>query len=124
MKFNPEEHKKLSLGGRLKNITYALNGLWYFFRTEANAPIHSVAAILVIIAGFVLHISQNEWMWIALGIAIVFISEIINTAIENLCDFASLEYNELIGRTKDLAAAAVVVATLLALFIFGMVFFF
>lgn len=95
---------------RLKSFQYAFNGLRVLFYEEANARIHLVAAIAVILLGLLLKITAPEWLIILFCIALVFICEIINTAIENLCDFISPEKHELIKKTKDLAAAAVLIA--------------
>ena len=48
-------------------------------------------------------------------IALVWITELLNTAIENACDLISLDYNPLIKKVKDVSAAAVFVASCLAL---------
>ncbi len=62
---------------------------------------------VVIIAGFVLHISMGEWIAIVLCIALVIAAELINTAIEKLADVIDLKPNKDIGLVKDMAAGAV-----------------
>ncbi len=99
---------------RIKSFQYAFNGLRILFYEEPNARIHLAAAVLALIAGLILKISVTEWIIVLSCITLVFVCEIINTAIENLCDFVSPEKHELIKKSKDLAAAAVLIAALFA----------
>lgn len=100
---------------RIKSFQYAVHGLRVLFYEEPNARIHLLAAILVLLTGLIFRLSSIEWLFVFKSIALVFICEIVNTAIENLCDFVSPEKHELIKKSKDLAAAAVLVAALFAL---------
>ena len=74
-------------------------------------------------AGFYFRISSFEWIAVAVAIGLVFITEAINTAIEQLADVVSPGKNERIGRIKDLAAAAVllsaITAVVIGLVVFG-----
>lgn len=110
-----EEPKKFSLSTRAASFRYAFNGLKTLLQSEHNAWIHLAATILVICLGFCLKISSGEWIAICFAIGFVFSMEIINTAIEKLCDFVSVEKHLLIKQIKDLAAAAVLVAAITAL---------
>ena len=58
--------------------------------SENNARIHLLASIVVISTGIYVELSAQEWLWIALAIALVWILEAINTAIEALVDLASV----------------------------------
>lgn len=116
------EYKKFSFIDRLKSFKYAFNGLKILFKNEHNARIHLLAAICVVILGVVFQISSYAWIAVALAIGLVFITEIINSAIEYLADFVSPTYHELIKKVKDLAAAAVLVAAITALIIGLLVF--
>ena len=73
--------------------------------------------IIAIILGIVLKISNIEWIAIIMVIGLVFSIEIINSAIENLADFVSPNYNEIIKKVKDLSAAAVLISALVSLII-------
>lgn len=113
---NTRDYKnKNSLGYQLTTFRFAWQGLRYFFETELKASIHIIAAILAIGLGIFLKISTTEWMMIAFSIGIVIIAEIGNTAIELLVDLISPEHNTKAGITKDLAASAVLVASIIAL---------
>src|SRR5216684_4000632 len=74
---------------------YAFGGLWYALRTQRNARVHALIALIAIIMSIVLHISAVEFAMIFVAITGVFIAEMFNTVIELCVDLASLEYNKL-----------------------------
>lgn len=94
----------------MKRFRYAINGLISAFRTEVNMWIHIIAAVLACIAGFYFDISSVEWVVIILCIVLVISFELINTAIEELCNMVEPEQHPVIKKVKDIAAAAVLVA--------------
>lgn len=108
------KENKFTISGRLKSFGYAFNGLKILFKEEFNARIHFIISILVIILGFILKLELHEWIYISLCIGFVFVLEIINSSIENLCDLISIEQNEKIKRIKDLSAAAVLIGAITA----------
>lgn len=112
-----KENTKFSIHARIKSFGFALKGIKLFFLTQHNAWIHLAAAIVTIIAGFYFHLNTNEWCWIVAAISLVFICEAFNTAIEFLTDLVSPDYNEKAGKVKDLAAGAVLIASITALVI-------
>lgn len=103
-------------------LGYALKGIFIFFRDGRNAKIHLLAASVVIIAGLMFNITTQEWLWISLAIAIVLITEMINSSIELLCDLAMPHQNDMAGKLKDIAAGAVLVAVIFALVVAGIIF--
>jgi diacylglycerol kinase len=109
--------KKFNISDRLKSFKFAFNGIRIMFANEHNAWIHLAAALLVIIAGIVLKISNSEWVAVSIAIGLVFTSEAINTSIEKLCDFVSHEKQNSIKEVKDLAAAGVLISAITALVI-------
>lgn len=94
---------------RLKSFKYAFNGFADLIKTQPNAWIHTGIAFLVVLAGVLLQLSATEWCIISLTIAIVFAAEAFNTAIEYLTNLVSPGYHPLAGKTKDAAAAGVLV---------------
>ena len=118
-----KESSKFSISKRLKSFRYAFNGLRILFREEHNARIHLVVTVIVIIAGFIVQLSVGEWLIVCLLIGMVFGMEIINSALENLCDHVSPEWNGKIKKVKDLAAAGVFVVALISV-IAGIILFF
>jgi diacylglycerol kinase len=111
------KNQKFSMVQRLKSFTHAFNGLKILLKEEHNARIHLVAAIIVVIAGFVLKISIIEWIAIVFAIGFVFTTEIINSSIENIADFISPEKHDKIKKIKDLAAAGVLIGAVTALIV-------
>lgn len=105
-----------------KSFSYAFKGIYQVFRHELNMQIHLLAAIVVIIAGFVLQLTTTEWCLVIFAIIGVWVAEMFNTSIEVLTDLVSPDYHELAGKVKDIAAGAVVLSTLGAVVVGGLVF--
>ena len=91
---------------------------------EHNARIHVIAATLAILLATVLEADVLEWIAIFIVIALVFITEILNSGIERLCDIVRPEYSQTIKEIKDLAAGAVLVSSVLAVIIGTLIFIF
>ncbi len=100
----------------------AFRGIGSMFRTELNARIHLSSAIVVVAGGLALDLPRIEWMILVLTIASVLSLEAVNTAIETICDVVSPDHDEAIGRAKDVAAGAVLIAAIAAVVIAGLVF--
>lgn len=99
------------LRARVASVGHALRGLADTAR-EPNARIHVAAAVLVLALGAWLRLSRGDWCWIAAAIAAVWSAEAMNSAVERLADAVSLERRPELGRAKDAAAGAVLVAAL------------
>jgi diacylglycerol kinase len=98
---------------RIKAFGYAFSGWWYVIRTQRNAWIHMVVSIAVILMSFILHIPASSWALILLAIAMVWIAEFVNTALEAVVDLASNhQQHELARLGKDVGAAAVLIAAI------------
>ena len=100
-----------------ESIGYALEGIKFSFIEGRNFKIQIGFAILASLLGFVLKISNAEWLAIILIIAIVLILELVNTAIETVVDMVSLKFHPLAKITKDCAAGAVLIASIASIFI-------
>ncbi len=111
-----------SLAARARSFIYAGRGVAYLVRTQHNAWIHLVAATTVIAAAAWCHLDRWEWVWLILAIALVLAAEAMNSAIEALADAVSPEFNEGVGRAKDVAAAAVLILAVAAALIGALVF--
>ena len=98
----------------IKSVGYAWRGLKTCIAGEPNFKIHISCSILVLIAGFIFKISIPEWYVILLCIGLVLSMEMLNTAIEKLCDVVHREYHPGIRATKDIAAGAVLVSAIIA----------
>jgi len=98
------------LKSRILSFKYAFAGLADLFKTQPNALIHLSVAILVVIAGFFFDISATEWAVVVLAIGMVISAEAFNTGLEHLTDLVSPDPHPLAGKTKDVAAAGVLLA--------------
>jgi diacylglycerol kinase (ATP) len=107
---------------RLLSFKYALQGIYALFRHETNAQIHLIATVCIIGAGFYFSIESYEWIAILICIGLVIGFEALNTAIEKLTDLVSPDYHPLAGLTKDIAAGAVLIASLIAVVIASIIF--
>ena len=95
---------------RLKSFGYALQGLAFLVRTQPNARLHLLATVLACAAGMGFGLDRTEWLWISVAIVLVWSAEAFNTALEQLADALHPEHHPAIGRAKDVAAAAVLIA--------------
>lgn len=103
--------------GRMKSFGHALRGLRDVTRSQHNMWLHIAIAVLVGGAGLVARLSGQEWLWLIVAITLVLVTEILNTAFEFLCDVVSTDFHPGIAKAKDIAAAAVLVAAVGAVFI-------
>jgi len=109
--------QKFTLSNRLKSFGYAFKGIVYLMKSQENMLIHLIATILVIIAGFVLKVNLKEWALLAFAVGLVWVTEAINTAIEQFIDFINPGYHYSAGKAKDLGAGAVLLAAITAVVI-------
>lgn len=73
--------------------------------------------------GFYLEVTITDWLWLIAAIGFVLVTEIINSAIENLVDLVSPEKQKKAGLIKDMAAAAVLIASITAAIIGVLIFY-
>ncbi len=102
--------KKLSM--RLKSLAHALRGVDHVVRTQPNARLHLLVAVLVCVVGVYVGLDRAEWLWVSIAIVLVWSAETFNTAFEQLADVLHPAPHPGIGRAKDAAAAAVLIAAL------------
>lgn len=105
-----------------KGFGYALLGISDTFKTELNFRIHVVAMLIAVGLGLFFSISMQEWLWIFLAIALVMALELMNTALEALANLVSSDFHPFIKKAKDAAAAAVLIVSIFALLVGGIVF--
>jgi diacylglycerol kinase (ATP) len=109
-----EKVQRFSIRARLKSFRYAFNGIRSVCVTQPNFRIHTAAALVVVTAGILLRVSTIEWGILLLAIGGVMAMETMNSAIEKLVDYVSPEFNKEAGMVKDMAAGAVLLASLTA----------
>src|SRR5260221_1692441 len=99
----------------LLHFCHAFTGIRTSFRTEHTMWVHLFSTIAVIILSVIKGIAAIEAILLAFSIGFVWAAELFNTSIEKLADKVSKEFNEQIKIVKDLSAAAVLVASIVAL---------
>lgn len=111
------DHKRLR-----DSFRYAFFGILQAYKGEQNLKIHTVIAIMVIICGFIFHITYVEWLVCLVLIGLVLMAEFFNTAIEYVVDLASPEIHPLAKAAKDTASSGVlmmaIVSAIIGLIIF------
>ncbi|UYQ93106.1 diacylglycerol kinase family protein [Chitinophaga horti] len=113
---------KQTIRNRVRSFGYAFSGIVAFLKSEPNGRIHAVATVLVIAAGFYFDIGLMEWGLLVLVMGLVWITEILNTAIEKAMDHVAPGRHTMVKFVKDVAAAAVLIAAITAVVIGGIIF--
>ncbi|MBQ7792799.1 MAG: diacylglycerol kinase family protein [Clostridia bacterium] len=106
---------KFSIRKFVKSFSYAFFGICEVFHKEQNFKVHCLIGLVALLLGWFFHISATEWCFLIVVIALVLASEMVNTAIENLCDVAEPNQNEIIRVVKDISAGMVLICALGAL---------
>jgi diacylglycerol kinase len=101
---------KRHLVKHVKSYGYALAGVREIFNNQLNFRIEVVAAILVVIVGFIFKITVLEWGILVFIISLVLICEGINSAIEAMCDALNKNFDEDIKYAKDVSSGMVLLA--------------
>ncbi len=94
---------------QIKSFAVAFEGIWTAFKSELHMKIHLVFAIAALLACWFLQVEAWGWCVVIICIGMVFSAEVLNTALEALCNKVSEEYDPLIKIAKDAAAGAVLV---------------
>jgi diacylglycerol kinase (ATP) len=94
---------------------FAFSGLKVVFREGRNFRIQVVLFLVVCALAVWLNCPIGEWVALMGCSALVLICEILNSALELLCDHVTPERHEAIKKIKDVAAAAPLIASFLAL---------
>ena len=106
----------------LESFNYAFEGIIHVLRTQRNMRIHFVVAFLVLIAALVTGVDKVELIALLLAIAFVLITEMVNTAVEGAIDVATTSFDPMAKLAKDIAAGAVLIATVTAVAVGYLVF--
>lgn len=101
----------------LNSLHFALYGARQFFSTERNGQIQTVFGIAAIVLGAIVSISPFQWLLVLFCIGLVISLEMINTAIEKFCDLVTTDFHPRIKIIKDVAAGAVLMASVFSLLV-------
>ena len=107
---SPSRAHRVDLRRTLYSFRHAGRGFAWALSSQANLRVHFLAAAVVLIAALVLRFSVIEFVALVLCFTVVVAAELFNTTLEVLIDYAWPEHHPMIGRAKDVAAAAVLVA--------------
>jgi len=105
-----------------KSFKYALNGIFTALTICRNLKIHYLIAVIAIVAGFYFDIERLEFAVVLLTITLVVTLEMMNTAIEKAVDLLTEKYHILALIAKDIAAGAVLIASIIAFIVGALVF--
>lgn len=101
---------------RINSFRCAFQGISSLFKETPNFLIQLAGAIVVLLMGLFFRISNVEWLILVLLIGCILSLEAINSALENLSDYAcKKEIHPTIKKVKDLSAAAVLIMAMAAL---------
>lgn len=107
----------------LWSFNYAIEGIVYALRTQRNMRLHMLAATVVLVAAVIFHVTRFELIALLLTICLVLVAELANTGLEAAVDMAVERYDPMAKVAKDVAAGAVLIASLSALAVGYLVFF-
>ena len=102
------------LRSRFDSIRCALGGWWHVLRTQRNAWIHAGISSVVLVVGFFLDLSTQDWALVVFTLALVWAAESFNTALEALTDLVSPNEHHLAKIAKDVGAGAVLICAVAA----------
>lgn len=117
------EDKRLKNKNFIEAFKNATAGVFYSIKTQKNIKIQLLIAIVVIFLGFIFKLNIIEWLFIIFSIMFVIATEVMNTAIETTVNMYTSDYNELAKIAKDVAAGAVLIASINSVIIGCIIFF-
>ncbi len=106
--------KKTGKNPLYKSFGYAFEGIFAGIRGERNMKIHCFAAVCVVVAGVLFHISVTEWCICLVLFGLILSLELVNTAVEAVVDLVTEDKKPLAKLAKDTAAGAVLIAAVMA----------
>jgi len=95
-----------------ESLNCAIEGILYVVKHERHMRYHFIIVGIVLLISLFLNLSTFEFVLIAVSITFVLFAEIINTAFETITDMITTEYNPLVKAVKDMAAGAVLIASI------------
>jgi diacylglycerol kinase (ATP) len=106
----------------IESFNYAIEGVVHVLRTQRNMRIHFVIAVAVLITAAAVGVSKLELIVLLLSITFVLVAEMINTAVEGTIDAATTSFDPMAKLAKDIAAGAVLIASVNAVAVGYLVF--
>jgi len=106
----------------IDSFNNAIEGIIYVLRTQRNMQWHFLIAFIVLLSSVFLGVRKEQFIALLFAITFVLVAELVNTAIEATIDVVSTTYDPLAKIAKDVAAAAVLLASINAVVIGVLVF--
>jgi diacylglycerol kinase (ATP) len=106
----------------VQSFNYAFEGIIHVLRTQRNLRIHFAIAAVVLVAAIYFNVSRTDLLFLLLAIAFVLITEMINSAIEGAIDVSTTSFDPNAKLAKDVAAGAVLIASINAVAVGYLVF--
>jgi diacylglycerol kinase (ATP) len=106
----------------IESFNFAIEGLVHVLRTQRTMRIHFAAAVVVLLVAAAVGVSKLELIALLLSIAFVLVAEMINTAVEGAIDAATTSFDPMAKLAKDIAAGAVLIASVNAVAVGYLVF--
>jgi diacylglycerol kinase (ATP) len=106
----------------LESFNFAFEGVIHVLRTQRNLRIHFAIAAAVLIAAVAVGVERLELIGLLISISFVLIAEMLNSALEAGIDVATTSFDPLAKLAKDIAAGAVLIATVNAVAVGYLVF--
>jgi len=106
----------------LESFNNSIEGIVHVLRTQRNMRIHFAIAVAVLAVAAVVGVSKIELVALLLAIAFVLVAEMINTAVESAIDVSTTAFDPMAKLAKDIAAGAVLIASVNAVAIGYLVF--
>jgi diacylglycerol kinase (ATP) len=96
----------------LDSFKYAVEGIVHVFRTQKHMRFHFFTVMVVIMIGLLLRLKPAEMALLFIVVSTVLMAEMFNTAIESVVDMITQAYHPLAKLAKDIAAGAVLIASI------------
>jgi diacylglycerol kinase (ATP) len=106
----------------IESFNFAIEGVIHVLRTQRNMRLHFAAAVVVIVVAVAVGVSKIELSVLLISIAFVLVAEMINTAVEGAIDAATTSFDPMAKLAKDIAAGAVLIASVNAVAVGYLVF--
>src|SRR5688500_20117653 len=101
----------------LNSVLFGMQGMKQFFSRDRNGKIQLVIGVTAVALGLTVSLSSFQWLLVLFCIGLVISLEMINSAIERFCDLVTTDFHPGIKIIKDVAAGAVLLASITSLII-------
>ncbi len=109
-----DRDKKYGLRRFSRSFFNSVNGVFMSYKDEQSLWIHLVMSVIVVLCGFVFHISRYEWIFSIILMGMILCAELLNTAIEASVDLITDRIHPLAKRAKDVGSATTFMMSVLA----------